>query len=91
MRPHEHGWVHPRNRILKPNIFPGDRVRLMVGKDEEKYEFIEDEHGKTKRIWKLYTVGAANIDKNRLYLEELRVCLAALQLNLRMAYHFNTP
>lgn len=56
-------YTAPKDRIRRWNIVPGDKVRLMVGKPEEKYE--------ADKVWKVYTVTGADMVNNRLYLDGL--------------------
>ncbi|KAL1409619.1 hypothetical protein Q8F55_003614 [Vanrija albida] len=61
-------YVQPKDRIRRWNIRPGDSVRLMVGKPEEKY--IDGDVGVSSG-WKVYKVSSVDMERNRLYLEGL--------------------
>ena len=63
-------YVRPRDRIKLFNIHPGDRVRLLVGKDQDKFI---DEEKKAAGGWKLYTVKRTEPQRSRVYLEGLAV------------------
>ncbi|CAD6564185.1 MAG: hypothetical protein TREMPRED_004464 [Tremellales sp. Tagirdzhanova-0007] len=62
------GYVQPRDRIKLFNIHPGDRVRLLVGKDQDK--FVDEQKG-VAGGWKLYTVKKTEPQRSRVYLEGL--------------------
>ena len=69
------GWTHPYDRIEKWYIGPGDKVRLLVGKDKDKYN---DASVGVDSGYKLYTVTKLDQQKNRVYLDEFKVGVFAM-------------
>lgn len=78
-------FAHPKDRIKFFNIHPGDRVRLLVGKDANKYN---DEDLKAKSGYKLYTVGNTDLKKSKVYLEGLTVSVKLQYLDCDVT-HFD--
>jgi len=66
------GWTHPYSRIEKWYIGPGDKVRMLVGKDKDKYN---DASVGVDSGYKLYTVSKVDMKTNRVYLDEFKVSI----------------
>lgn len=65
-------YTAPKDRIRRWNIVPGDKVRLMVGKPEEKYDTTKQgKDGAKGKVWRVYTVSGVNMVHNRVYLDGL--------------------
>lgn len=62
-------FVQPKDRIKRWNIVPGDRVRLLVGTNAEKYN---DEDNKSSGS-KVYTVAQVDMERNRVFLNGITV------------------
>lgn len=62
-------YVQPHDRVRRWNIYEGDRVRLVVGKPEDKWV-----DGATKDSgWKVHEVTGVDMERNRVLLKTVTV------------------
>jgi large subunit ribosomal protein L24 len=63
-------FVQPRNRVKQWNIYEGDKVRLLVGKKEDKFV---DGRSVKGGGWKVHEVTGVDMEHNKVLLKGVTV------------------
>lgn len=80
-------WVPIDARIRRWNIWPGDRVRLVVGKPGDKFQ----DETSAAAGWKIHTVKHIDMERNTVYLSGVTVRCNILEETLTRSEQKSQP